>query len=416
MKNRKIGTLIEKRKHSKTGRIIVFTGARQTGKTTLSRRLFPEYKYVSIEDPVMRSQYAALTAGEWVSHYPLAVLDEVQKEPKLIESIKSVYDQYIEPRYVLLGSSQFLLLEKVKESLAGRCSIFELFPLTLPEMITKNWDEPVQDSFFQQILKNNISEIKPPSSFLLDEDYTKKKQAWDFYQKFGGYPAVSDSELDDEEKYDWLQNYVKTYLERDIRDLASFRDLEPIIKLQRFLALNTATLLNASSMAAQTGITAKTVQRYIHYFELSYQAILLQAWSRNKTKRLVKTPKIHFLDNGIVQAILQKKGGLTGPEFESLVVAELYKQAKSINAQVSFYHLRTHDGKEVDLLIELPEGYLAFEIKLGEKIRKLDAKHLMDLETILDKPLLHGFLLSNDNKFHQLAANVTSMHAASFLG
>lgn len=416
MKNRKIGLLIEKKKQAKTGRIIVFTGARQTGKTTLSRKLFPEYKHISIEDPVMRSQYAELTAGEWENNYPLAVLDEVQKEPKLVESIKSVYDQYSDPRYVLLGSSQFLLLEKVKESLAGRCSIFELFPLTLPEMKTKSWDEPVIDSFFQQILKNNPKEIKPPSSFLLDENHTKKKQAWNFYLKFGGYPAVTDSELDEEEKYGWLQNYVKTYLERDIRDLAAFRDLEPIVKLQRFLALNTSTLLNASSMAAQTGITAKTVQRYIHYFELSYQAILLQAWSRNKTKRLVKTPKIHFLDHGIVQAILQKKGGLTGPEFESIVVAELYKQAKSINAQVSFYHLRTHDGKEVDLLIELPDGYLAFEIKLGEKVRKQDAKHLLDIETILDKPLLHGFLLSNDNKTHQLAKNVTGIHSACFLG
>lgn len=131
MKNRKIASAILRKHGSKTGHIVVFTGARQTGKTTLARKLFPGYEYISVEDPVMRGQYARLTARQWESLYPFAVLDEVQKEPALIESIKSVYDQWPDPKYILLGSSQLLLLEKVKESLAGRCIIIELFPLTL---------------------------------------------------------------------------------------------------------------------------------------------------------------------------------------------------------------------------------------------------------------------------------------------
>jgi predicted AAA+ superfamily ATPase len=416
MKNRKITTIIKKRNESKTGRIIVLTGARQTGKTTLSREIFPDYEYISIEDPVMRGQYSQMNAQQWKEIYPFAVLDEVQKAPLLIESIKSVYDQWPEPRYILLGSSQLLLLEKVKESLAGRCSIFELFPLTLPELKTQSWASPVQDSLLQLFLKSNATILEPLPSFLMDKDIVNKHKAWQHYIKFGGYPAVSDEDMNKDERFDWLQNYVRTYLERDIRDLASFRDLEPFVKLQKYLALQTGNLINASSIAKQLGITSKTVQRYIRYFELSYQAITLLAWTRNNSKRLVKSSKIHYLDNGIIQAVLQKQGGMTGNEFESLIIAEIYKQIKNIQFQASFFHLRTQDGREVDLLLELPDGYLAFEIKMTEKAGKQDVKHLMALDSILDKPLLHGFLLSNDNETKHFGSNITALHAAYFLG
>lgn len=415
MKNRKLGKLIQQKHASKIGRIIVFTGARQTGKTTLARKLFPNYEYISIEDPVTRGNYTSLTARQWESTFPFAILDEIQKEPKLIESIKSVYDQWGSPKYILLGSSQLLLLEKVKESLAGRCIIFELYPLTLPEILTESWDSPVQDSLFQKILKENVTTIAPFPSFLLDKNMAQKQKAWQHYLKYGGYPAVVNRELSEEERYDWLNNYVRTYLERDIRDLASFRDLQPFIKLQRYLAINTGNLINATAVATQLGINSKTVQRYIRYFELSYQLITLPAWARNKNKRLVKTPKIHYLDNGIIQAVLQKRGGITGNEFESLVIAELYKQIKTINIPASFYHLRTHDGREVDLLIEVANGYYAFEIKMADKIRKYDARHLKQIGQLLDKPLLHAWVLSNDTETHFFENNITAVSAPLFL-
>jgi len=116
MKARAIAPIIYQNSKSNLGRIIVLTGARQTGKTTLAKQTFPNYTYLSIEDPVLRTQYAQLTASQWKAYYPNALLDEVQKEPRLIESVKSVYDQFPEPRYVLLGSSQLLLMQKVKES------------------------------------------------------------------------------------------------------------------------------------------------------------------------------------------------------------------------------------------------------------------------------------------------------------
>lgn len=415
MKNRKIAEFIVQKSNSGIGRIIVLTGARQTGKTTLVRKLFPEYEYISVEDPVMRSQYSQMTAMQWKTLFPKAILDEVQKEPILIESIKSVYDQWTEPKYILLGSSQLLLLEKVKESLAGRSIIIEFFPLTLPELRTQSWDDKVEDSLFQLVLRNAPTDAYLPS-FLMDKKMVEKEQAWGHYLKVGAYPAVSGEELSLEDKYEWLRNYVRTYLERDIRDIASFRDLEPFVKLQRYLAINTGTLVNATAIATRLGLSTKTIQRYIRYFEISYQAILLPAWSQNANKRLVKMPKIHYMDNGIVQAILQKQGGLTGNEFESLVIAEIYKQIQTINFQVQMYHLRTHDGKEVDLLIEMPDCYYAFEIKMADKVTKSDAKHLIGLEEILNKPLKKAFILSNDPETKILDEKIVAINVNMFLG
>ena len=277
VKNRKISEQILKINQSKLGRIIVLTGARQTGKTTLARHLFSGYEYISVEDPIMRGQYTQLTASQWKTLYPYAILDEVQKEPVLIESIKSVYDQWPEPRYILLGSSKLLLLEKVKESLAGRVVILEFFPLTIPELMTNTWSDKVGSSLLQEELTNGITETYLPS-YLLDKKMADKQRAWDHYLTFGGYPAVSDESLTDNEKYLWLTNYVRTYLERDIRDLASFRDLNPFISLQRYLAQNTGNLINLNAIANHLGVSAKTIQRYIHYFELSYQCITLKAW------------------------------------------------------------------------------------------------------------------------------------------
>lgn len=125
-------------------------------------------------------------------------------------------------------------------------------------------------------------------------------------------------------------------------------------------------------------------------------------------------PKLHYLDNGIIQTVLQKKGGITGNEFESLVIAEIYKQIANSGVQARLYHLRTHDGKEVDLLIEMPDHYLAFEIKMTSKVSKADSKNLTGLDTILDKPVKHSFILSNDPETKQF--NITAASAPMFLG
>jgi predicted AAA+ superfamily ATPase len=307
-------------------------------------------------------------------------------------------------------------MEKVRESLAGRCLIYELYPLTLPELATTSWDDEIVPSTWQKLLlgQTETSEILP--SFLMDKRLHVKSASWNHYVRLGGYPALVAEDMTEDDKYTWLKTYVHTYLERDLRDLVSFRDLEPFIKLQRAVATYTGGLFNASNFSRDVGVTSKTVQRYLEYLRLSYQVIILPAWERNAAKRLMKTPKVHFMDNGVLQAVLQKHGGLTGNEFESLVIAEIYKQAKNIQADVSFHHLRTQDGKEVDLLVETQDGYFAFEIKMAERVAPIDTRHLQNLETILDKPLIHAFVLSNDNETHYFSDKITALHAAMFLG
>jgi uncharacterized protein len=415
MKARKISASVQHFSSCSPGRILVFTGAGQTGKSTLAGELFTPYTYLSIEDPVMRKSYASLTASQWNTLYPRAILDEMQKEPLLVESIKSAYDQFPGVRYTLLGSSQ-LLLEKVSESLAGRCSIIELFPLTIPELETHSFTDEVPDSPFQRFMKNPSVPFECLPSFMHDPHMAQKQQSFDFYRTFGGYPALTDDSLSDDERYGWLKNYMATYLERDIRDIASFRDLDPFIRLQQYFALHTGRSINLSDVATQIGLSSKTVQRYIRYFELSYQAIVLRAWERNETKRLIHAPKIHYMDYGVLQSVLQKRGGMTESEFESLVIAEAYKQMKTAGIDGTMYHLRTYDGYEIDLLIEMQDGYAAFEIKMAGHVTDIDARHLKTLGTLLDKPLLHSFVISNDVNMRELAPGVSAVNAAWMLG
>lgn len=412
MRNRSVSDKILKRSTSKVGRILVLTGARQTGKTTLIKEMFPEYEYISIEDPVVVESYKSLTSAQWNQLYPMAILDEIQKEPQIVESIKAVYDQYKEARYVLLGSSQILLLKKIRESLAGRCEILELFPLTLPEMLTKSWKDEVALSKFQHLIQNNSMELTP---FLLDKKHHEKQLIFDNYLQFGGYPALYDEELTVEDKRSWLNNYVRTYLERDIRDLAEFRSLEPFTKVQKLLAINSGQLMNFSKLAAEASISPKTAQRFLEYMAISYQTIHLEPWSRSKKKRLIKSPRIHFADIGILRAILQKSDELNGHEFESAIIAEIYKQSKARDFPISFYHLRTFDGKEVDLLLEKEDGYIAIEIKKSNNIRQTDGRNLRGLEEILDKPVLKKIILSNDLETKEFDNGVMAIPAVQFL-
>jgi predicted AAA+ superfamily ATPase len=413
MKARKISQYLTKLTKSPINRILVFTGARQTGKTTLAKRLFPNYAYLAIDDPAFRVSLPKLTAAQWNTLYPKAVLDEVQKQPLLIDSVKAAADLFPDTRFLLTGSSQFLLLEKVRESLAGRCVIEEVYPLTLPELRTTAFDDKAGLSWFAAFILGETAKTYP--SFTLHPGYAQCQRVFDHYLRFGGYPALTDDELTDDEREEWLISYTRTFLERDIRDLASFRDLEPFVKLQRYLANTTAEPVNYTSIAKETGVSVPTVQRYIRYMGISYQSVILPAWFANPLKRLARAPKIHFLDCGVLRAVLRKRGGVTGGEFESAVVAEIFKQIKAFGLPLSCYHFRTSDGREVDLLLEAEDYFLAVEVKQSDHVSRTDARHLFNLQQFLGKPLKHAFILSNDVEMHSFSASITAMHAAAFL-
>ncbi len=415
MKNRKISQKLVKKASSKLGRITVLTGARQTGKTTLVREMFPDYAYISLDDPVTRADYARLSAAQWYAQYPEVILDEVQKLPQLIDSVKAVYDRYPDTHFILLGSSQILLMEQIKESLAGRAALVEIYPLTLPERGTASWRDEVKASRLMQILRGGEVSTILQGVPRGDDDYAVAEQMFSAYLESGGMPLTVDEALTVEEKREWLQDYIRTYLQRDLRDLANLKELEPFVRAQKSVAQVGGQLLNYSHIAKQSGISVSTAKRFVSYLDISYQVVVLPPWFRNQNKRLAKSPKIHFLDPAIQRAIIGRTGPLTGHEFESAVVAEIYKQIKSESIRAECYHMRTFDGREVDLLIEMEEGYHAIEIKSSLSVSKADARHLYALSDILDKPLLSGLVVSNDPRVHQWE-EVTAIPAAWLLG
>ena len=387
------------------GRIIVLTGARQVGKSTLAKRTFAEYPVIDMDSPVERIVYKKMTPGDWINQYPQVIIDEIQKLPELFETIKACYDRNEETRFILLGSSQFLLQKGVKESLAGRAAIKELYPFSIPELIKSN--NFVNDSRLIRLLSSEcpaeqFSDIIPKTA-VLDECFTHSKSAWNYYLSFGGMPALLNCDWDDNDKYEWLSDYHQTFLQRDLLDLARLENLEPFIKAQQTVALRTGQTINFSDLARDAGISPPTARKFIQYLEISYQVILLQPWFRNRHKRLAKMPKIHFIDPGIRRSISQKQASTNGAEFESAVVSEIYKQCKNAGSRINLYHLRTLDGREVDLLIEREDGYIAIECKQGDIAHKSDTKHLRKLDTILDKPVLLSLVVSNDYEVKQLS-------------
>ena len=412
-REREIGKLMAQKADRPLNRIMVLTGARQVGKTTIIKDYFPDYTYLSVENPALVQRLKEMGAAQWAFAYPKAALDEVQKEPVLIEFIKSVYDEFKETKYLLTGSSQLLLMDKVRETLAGRCRIYDIYPLTLPELPTP--EVPMHHSVWQKILTKEEYQIYPDA--MLDPTYPDKYGAYNYYVNFGGYPALVNEDLLDEERWDWLRDYVRTYLERDVRDLVSIRDLDPFVKLQQAIALQTGQTVTESTLASMIGVSPKTAKRYLNYLYISYQTITLVPWTRNANKRLTRAPKIHFMDHGVLQAVLQRRGGMSGNEFESAMVSEIYKQARNLALDVRFYHLRTQDGREVDLLAETPDGYYAFEIKYARKVQPTDGKHLRKLEEIVnDKPILGKYIISNDTQTKHFDYDITAVNAAIFLG
>ena len=412
-KERQIAKSIKENIGNPNNRIIVLTGARQVGKTTIVNDYFQDFEYLAADNPLESAALKQMGTEQWYLQYPKAALDEVQKEPELINYVKAVYDRHKDTQYILLGSSQLLLLSKVNETLAGRCSVYEIFPMTLPEI--ESGKTALHKSIWQQLLEGKNPTVAP--NMLMDKGYAYKKQAYDYYLKFGGYPALVNEQLSDEDRFQWLENYSRTYLERDLRDMADIRSLTPFIKLQTATALNTGQTLVVSNLANDLNISAKTINRYLEYLNISYQTVTLNAWDKNKQKRLMKAPKVHFLDHGVLQAVLRRRGGMSGNEYESCIVAEIYKQGKAVDIPASFYHLRTNDGREVDLLVETPQGYYAFEIKMTDHISATHIRHLKQLEQIVkDKPIVRKFVISNDLETKSFEDGITAIHAAHFLG
>jgi predicted AAA+ superfamily ATPase len=388
--------------NSSTSKLILITGARQTGKTTLAKNHFPHLRYINLDAPENREFIRKIPTASWDRDIGNAVIDEAQKEPEVFEKIKYAFDEKSITFTVLLGSSQILLLKKIRESLAGRVSIYELWPLMMSEIIrpeeSGDYRMPLVDRLFSGSVLDDILNRVP--AVLLDRDYAQRIQAEQYLFQWGGMPALLP--LDDQERWKWLKDYGYTYLERDLTDLARLDDLAPFRKFQKLSALRSGQLLNYSELARDAGISVDTSRRYLEYLNISYQVILLQPYYRNITSSLVKTPKIYWLDLGLLRMLCGFRETEYGPIYETMVVAEFLKWIKTMQRQGELYFYRTRSGLEIDLLLQIPQGIIGIEIKGRKKVSASDCRAMKEIAARLGSEWLGGMVVYRGLEIKQL--------------
>jgi len=387
--------------------IVLLTGARQTGKTTLLRSVYPELSYYNLDAVEFREQLSHISSFSWARDVGDAVIDEIQKEPELMNKIKFAFDEGDLNFTALSGSAQLLLLKSTKETLAGRILLLELFPLMLCELIHGLKAEIPVPLIGRLINSSSPSEIlrKLPRT-LLGENWDKAISAEDYILKYGGMPALLHLSNHDK-KSTWLKDYTSAYLERDLNDLARLSDLMPFRTFQQLAALRSANLLSYSELARDAGIGTETARRYLEYLRLSYQAILLQPYHKNLTSRLVKTPKIYWLDNGLMRQLAGYRFDLmNGQIYENHIAAEIVKYIRTVKsrARLSFY--RTRSGMEVDFCIETNSGLIGIEVKNRNTLNRRDYTSLIRLKESADSEWLAGLVIYRGNEIKEISEGI----------
>ncbi len=322
--------------------VLAIVGPRQSGKTTLAKNIFKDKPYINLEDLENRS-FAQDDPKGFLAQFPNGVvIDEVQRVPELLSYIQVIVDKKKQNgMYILTGSQNFLLMESVSQSLAGRVSIFNLLPLSVSEL--KN----------AQLSKNTIA----------DTLFTG------FYPKLFSEPGIDIS--------GYYSNYIQTYVERDLRLISNIINLSLFRKFLILCAARTGQLLNVSSLANDAGVSHKTAREWLSLLELSMIIYLLRPYHQNFGKRVVKMPKIYFFDTGLLCNLLNitdasqvKSHYLKGGIFESFIITEILKYRYNNAQNPNIYFWRDKLGNEVDLILEQADKTIAVEIKSGATITK----------------------------------------------
>lgn len=369
-------------RHMNGSEIIAVTGARQTGKTTLCLHQIPEQTglsadYISFDDPDerFRFQKSAVSILE-STEKPLVILDEVQKAPFLFDPLKFVFDSLKmktgkKKIFIITGSSQLLLIENIRETLAGRIALFNLYPFSLNETISGT-DPPLLDSLWStQHMGSSLRRFETWPA----KDVRRITAARNTHLRWGGFPQVW-QKTDEEGRAKWLKDYRKTYLERDIADVGQVSSIDTFALVQKLLCARTAGILSVSEVARDASVSVNTIKRYISLLAMTYQCTLLQPFIENVSKRLIKSPKIYFNDTGLIGAVLGDTMISQGALYESWVLSELIKWKQRQRSDPKLYFFRTSAGLEIDFLIAAKNTLLPIEVKSGENVSSADGRSI----------------------------------------
>lgn len=378
---------------------VILTGARQVGKTTLLKEEFPDWHYLTLDDYNLVSQLKKDPEFILTSRQPL-ILDEIQRMPELFITLKKVIDENRGFHFLLSGSAQLLLMEKISESLAGRAVFLELGPMTQGEMLGL----PVP-SFLENLLKGDFSSIDylyPPCDDL-------SFRAW-----HGGMPQIYQrNQLNS--IIEWFEGYLTTYLEKDLRQLSQIDNLTDFRQLMIASALRNGNIMNISEMGRDIGLKQPTAHRYVNLLEVSSLIFRLPAYSVSRGKRLVKSPKIMWFDSGLAAYLsghYSPEGLEQSREWGGILECFAFQQLKQLTLQLTpkphLYYWRTAAGNEVDFVIEQGQTLLAIEINSGRRVNYQDTLNLQQF--IEEYPTTKaGIILYGGHRVEQFAKNIFAL-------
>lgn len=379
---------------SKTFPSIVITGPRQSGKTTLVKKLFGKtHVYVNMEEIDVRMRANSDPKGFLSQHKTPIIIDEIQYVPELFSYIKSAIDQKRKPgQWIITGSQQYSLMKHVSDSLAGRVAVMSLLPFSFAEQMRRGRQTYDMESFLHAIKKQEVV-------------HTHKTDIFSLLLR-GSYPEIAINPKIN--RSIWCNSYITTYLERDIRNLKQVGDLQQFELFIRAIAARTGQILNLSDVARDIGISVPTAKTWISLLVTGYQVLLLYPHYKNIGKRLIKSPKIYMLDSGLatfLMGIHTKETLLGSPYmphlFEAYIISDIYKRFHHCGIVPTMYYLRTQDGMEVDLIIEWGGGLHLFEIKSSSTITPSHASSLLRARRDIKDIIQNATIISNSyDSFH----------------
>ena len=361
--------------------VVFLTGPRQSGKTTLARATFPAFRYVSLEDLQNREEATEDPRGflRRLAGAKGVILDEVQRTPDLFSYLQGAVDDGGSGPFILTGSQQFLLSRQISQTLAGRAAVLELLPFSVAELAGRT-----------PLLPEDLANpARTPAE--------RPRQSLEELLFSGLFPRIHDRGLDPAA---WLDGYLRTYIERDVRGIANVGDLDTFARFLGLCAGRSGQLVNLSSLGADAGVSHSTARRWTSILRASYVLDLLPPHHENFSKRLVKTPKLYFLDSGVMCHILGirepaqlRVHPLRGAIFETFVYTELRKLFLHHGQRPPLFFWRDSNGREVDVLIELGTVRVPVEVKAGETVAS-DAfrglEHYLELSGVAGGVLVYG--------------------------